>query len=144
MQWLRARARAMRWTEEVILVQEEMRRYQAFMTWQSVWWKEQGSKRATEGPLEEGLKAYAGKQAALRAAYRDHAAYCWRLCPGWISSAKVDSENRNWYDNEVRPYGPEAPGSVFSATYVAAGDQEGVEDGVSLPMDYGPSTDGWH
>ncbi|KAJ7601666.1 hypothetical protein DFH06DRAFT_939375, partial [Mycena polygramma] len=39
-EWMRARARAERWREEVILVEEEMRRVLEFCRWKAQWWKD--------------------------------------------------------------------------------------------------------
>ncbi|KAF7977149.1 hypothetical protein HWV62_4563 [Athelia sp. TMB] len=66
-QWCKARARATHWTEEVLLLREEMRRVLAFLTWHAGWWDCQASSR-TGLTLEaaEGVAAYAHKQAAIR------------------------------------------------------------------------------
>ncbi|KAJ7196057.1 hypothetical protein GGX14DRAFT_403536 [Mycena pura] len=39
-EWARTRAKAHRWSEEVDLLEEEMRRIRAFLTWHSKWWME--------------------------------------------------------------------------------------------------------
>ncbi|RDB24457.1 hypothetical protein Hypma_008439 [Hypsizygus marmoreus] len=62
-EWVKARARAQRWTEEVILVDEEMRRVLEFGRWRATWWEEQAQRRGSEGVLLEGVQAYAYKQA---------------------------------------------------------------------------------
>jgi len=54
----------MRWTEEVELLQEEMRRVLCFLRWQVNWWHEKGTISLSRN--EEGLVAYAGRQAQLR------------------------------------------------------------------------------
>lgn len=66
-EWCKSRARAMRWDEEVELLQEEMRRVLQFFEWQRAWWMEQRS-RITGLPSEEaeGLVAYATRQADMR------------------------------------------------------------------------------
>ncbi|KAJ7096928.1 hypothetical protein C8R44DRAFT_544615, partial [Mycena epipterygia] len=67
-EWARARARAMRWTEEVDLLEEEMRRILQFLTWRSMWWEAQVDLRGLpEGPQREGETAYALRQAKLQA-----------------------------------------------------------------------------
>ena len=38
-EWGKARARAHRWTEETVLLQEEMRRVVAFFEWKARWWR---------------------------------------------------------------------------------------------------------
>ncbi|EIW81308.1 hypothetical protein CONPUDRAFT_153858 [Coniophora puteana RWD-64-598 SS2] len=51
-EWCKARARALRWTEETELLREEMRRTLVYIAWQSDWW--QG---LCEGSSEEGSVA---------------------------------------------------------------------------------------
>lgn len=65
---MRSRARAARWHEEVILLEEEMRRVLEFCNWKAQWWRERVApvhpeSRGTIGPeLAEGLHAYACEQ----------------------------------------------------------------------------------
>ncbi|KAG0698806.1 hypothetical protein DFH29DRAFT_983758 [Suillus ampliporus] len=66
-EWCKARARSMRWAEEVELLQEEMRRVSCFLRWHASWW----STKIVEHTLgtaadNEGLGAYACCQAQLR------------------------------------------------------------------------------
>lgn len=66
-QWCRGRARAMRWSEEVLLLREEMRRVLAFFRWHADWWgnlAEHGDGLSPED--REGVAAYARKQANVR------------------------------------------------------------------------------
>jgi hypothetical protein len=63
-EWVKARARAERWQEEVILLEEEMRRVLEFWQWKAGWWENQPSRRGTDlEMLTEGLLAYATEQA---------------------------------------------------------------------------------
>jgi hypothetical protein len=65
-EWAKARARALRWDEEVDLLNEEMRRVLCYLDWKSAWWMEFGTARhVTEEHLREGLTAYASKQAHI-------------------------------------------------------------------------------
>ncbi|KAH7906050.1 hypothetical protein BJ138DRAFT_1138106 [Hygrophoropsis aurantiaca] len=67
MEWCRARARAMRWSEEVELLQEEMRRVLQYFESHFTWWEKQGNRRfKVDSELAEGLEAYAANQAILR------------------------------------------------------------------------------
>ncbi|KAG2089640.1 hypothetical protein BD769DRAFT_1632141 [Suillus cothurnatus] len=66
-EWCKARARSMRWAEEVELLQEEMCWVSCFLKWHATWWK----KKIIEctlaiAVLNEGLSAYACCQAQLR------------------------------------------------------------------------------
>ncbi|KAJ7046193.1 hypothetical protein C8F04DRAFT_938986 [Mycena alexandri] len=66
-EWAKARARALRWTEEVDLLEEEMRRILQFLTWRGRWWRERADGRGREdGPQREGERAYAYRQARLQ------------------------------------------------------------------------------
>ena len=65
-EWAKAKARADRWEEEVILLDEEMRRVLVFCQWKESWWMEQAPLRqGLSRALEEGLQAYAGEQADM-------------------------------------------------------------------------------
>lgn len=62
-EWAKMRARAHRWTEEVRLLTEEMRRVIVYCDWRSRWWMIQRSRRKETTPeLESGVSAYAEKQ----------------------------------------------------------------------------------
>jgi hypothetical protein len=65
-EWAKARARMTRWEEELLIVQEEMRRVLVYHQWRALWWEEQSSLRA-EGDvaISSGLAGYAHKQAAI-------------------------------------------------------------------------------
>ncbi|KAF8137969.1 hypothetical protein K438DRAFT_1638774, partial [Mycena galopus ATCC 62051] len=64
-EWTKARARADQWREELILLEEEMRRVLAFCQWKARWWDERRRARAgVSAELAEGISAYAKEQAA--------------------------------------------------------------------------------
>jgi hypothetical protein len=64
-EWCRARARALRWREEVQLLQEEMRRTVAHLFWKATWWDNQsGANVLVPDDILLGLKADASKQAS--------------------------------------------------------------------------------
>ena len=66
-EWAKAQAWAARWNEELLIVQEEMRRVLMFLTWKSSWWIGEANKRvpAASG-LRDGVSAYAYKQSAIQ------------------------------------------------------------------------------
>jgi hypothetical protein len=65
-EWAKAGARADRWEEDVVVVDEEMRRVLQFCNWKAEWWLNQVPLRTgLPIPLAEGLKAYAEEQADL-------------------------------------------------------------------------------
>ncbi|KAG6905388.1 hypothetical protein DXG01_003029 [Tephrocybe rancida] len=64
LEWVTARVQAERWWEEVMLIDEKMRRTLEFTVWKAQWWIEQGTSRITSSEtLNEGLHAYAAEQA---------------------------------------------------------------------------------
>lgn len=66
MEWAKAKARAERWTEEVELVQEEMRRTIESCRWKANWWRANAAVRRDITPeLADGLAAYAFEHADL-------------------------------------------------------------------------------
>jgi hypothetical protein len=65
-EWAQTRARMCRWDEELLIIQEEMRRVLAYFEWKSTWWLEQGNRRqGLESSIESGVVAYAHKQANI-------------------------------------------------------------------------------
>ncbi|EDR06772.1 uncharacterized protein LACBIDRAFT_299636 [Laccaria bicolor S238N-H82] len=65
-EWAQTRARMSRWGEEVLILQEEMRRVLAFFEWKATWWLQQGIRRqGLESSVHSGIVAYALKQAAI-------------------------------------------------------------------------------
>ena len=64
-QWAKMAANADRWSEELIIVVEEMRRVLAYFEWYANWWREQVDRRGTrlEG-LRASLNAHALRQEA--------------------------------------------------------------------------------
>ncbi|TFK81526.1 hypothetical protein K466DRAFT_501978 [Polyporus arcularius HHB13444] len=66
-EWLKSRARWMRWHEETKLLPEEMRRCLATLLYEEQEWIKRATARAVDDPrLREGLVAYALDQAAIR------------------------------------------------------------------------------
>ncbi|TDL19233.1 hypothetical protein BD410DRAFT_702445, partial [Rickenella mellea] len=89
-EWVKSKARAERWDEEVTLVTEEMRRTLAFLEWRAKWWEGQVHRRALAvGDIQQpqarpvtsdifsGLRAYALKQAAIQRALARCFAILW-------------------------------------------------------------------
>jgi hypothetical protein len=69
----------MRWSEDVLMLREEMRRTLAFFDWHAGWWDK---RRSLFGGLsdseEEGMVAYASKQAHIRRSLRSTFEHMWR------------------------------------------------------------------
>ncbi|KAG6836120.1 hypothetical protein H0H93_011192 [Arthromyces matolae] len=81
-EWCRARARMLRWSEEVDLLQEEMRRILQFLKWESERWRQRGTIKMGGGKQEhEGRVAYAHSQAEMRLNLCRHFKDLWREVP---------------------------------------------------------------
>ncbi|KAI0743686.1 hypothetical protein C8Q80DRAFT_1122101 [Daedaleopsis nitida] len=63
-EWARFRARALRWEEEVCLLEEEMHHILAYMDYKASWWRTQGSRRRHSVALAlcRALSIYAERQ----------------------------------------------------------------------------------
>jgi hypothetical protein len=86
-EWCRSRARAMRFTEEVELLQEEMERVLRFLQWQENWWRMKGRCEGWGSLSEiriEALQGYADRQAALRRALHTKFSNMWRNVPEFV------------------------------------------------------------
>jgi len=81
-EWAQCIARADRWEEEAILLQEEMRRVVHFLEWKSKDWVSRADARAgvVAQEVRSGLSAYARKQASV---FRNLAI---RFCQRWRSA----------------------------------------------------------
>lgn len=68
-EWTQCTARADRWEEEVVLLQEEMRRVVVFLEWKSCDWLSKADARARTGTIapavHAGLSAYSRKQGSV-------------------------------------------------------------------------------
>jgi hypothetical protein len=91
-EWAKVMARAARWNEELLIVQEEIRRVLAFFCWKSSWWVDQVSRRMVDDDpaLVDGIHAYAYKQAAIQTLMAERCASHWHpvleqygITPSW-------------------------------------------------------------
>ena len=65
-EWTKTRARAERWSKEVILLNEEMRHILRYFEWKARWWRmRRGLWRDATSATRRGIDAYASKQVAL-------------------------------------------------------------------------------
>ncbi|KAJ7429914.1 hypothetical protein B0H11DRAFT_2166673 [Mycena galericulata] len=62
-EWCKARARALRWREELVMLDEEMRRTVVFGRWRADWWEEQTGADPPTAEVGEGMAAYAAERA---------------------------------------------------------------------------------
>ncbi|KAJ6518389.1 hypothetical protein DFH09DRAFT_1331989 [Mycena vulgaris] len=96
-EWAKTRARSLRWSEEVDLLEEEMRRIQQFLMWRFDWWLEKVGVRGLEdGPQAEGETVYAVRQAGLQADLCARFADQWRTVqlPELIAAGRTGNEGR--------------------------------------------------
>jgi hypothetical protein len=63
-EWCHVRARKVRWSEEVMLLWEEMQRVLRYLAWQGAWWRACMALRSDlTGGIAAGVQEYALKQA---------------------------------------------------------------------------------
>jgi hypothetical protein len=90
LQWCRSRARSIRWSEEVSLLQEEMRRVLACLTWHEQQWILRAQQPHQSDPaLSEGYLAYALRQADMYVTLHTLFGNLWYEIPSWIESGLV-------------------------------------------------------
>jgi hypothetical protein len=90
-EWCKSRARAMRFTEEVELLEEEMACVLRFFEWQEDWWQKKGQCEGWETltPMRaEGLRGYAERQAALRQALHVNFSQMWQDIPRFVQMTR--------------------------------------------------------
>jgi hypothetical protein len=100
-EWAQTRARMCRWKEELMIIQEEMRRVLAFFEWRSAWWLEQANRRLIVEPsVRSGVVAYAHKQSTLCLRMATRCAVYWLpvmkkhgIIPTWGSKYQVASSS---------------------------------------------------
>jgi hypothetical protein len=77
-EWAKARARMMRWKEELMLIQEEMRRVIVYHQWKANWWRERALMQNHEDQvISSGISGYAHKQAAICVRMAEQCAWHW-------------------------------------------------------------------
>ncbi|SJL11239.1 uncharacterized protein ARMOST_14642 [Armillaria ostoyae] len=89
-EWCKTRARAHRWHEEVILLEEEMKRVKAFFAYEGRTWLV----CAAREDISEGEHAYALRQADIRACMRQHCIDLWVNVPTWSAAGAVPLSKR--------------------------------------------------
>lgn len=110
-EWCKARARAMRWSEEVELLQEEMRRVLRFHAFQAESWERKVESRpdSMSNVQWEGLRSYANRQANVQRSLYSRFAHMWRYVPEYIRTGNEalmdlldDSNDRgDEFDNDI-------------------------------------------
>lgn len=116
---MKARARALRWEEELALIPEEVRRTIEYFEWHATDWEKRAAARGDVTPqLREGLAAYAARQASLRRGYAQRCRTLWQKV---LAGGDVDGEDQAH---------AESGDSGDSAGAGEDADSEAVEDGA--------------
>ncbi|KAM6504122.1 hypothetical protein JOM56_001065 [Amanita muscaria] len=83
-EWCKARARAHRWQEECLLLEEEMTRVLRYFSWRADWWKaiadrmiSSGFNTSDDDATAEGRCAYALRQSSLQVALKKNCEKTW-------------------------------------------------------------------
>ncbi|KAJ7793449.1 hypothetical protein B0H14DRAFT_2622840 [Mycena olivaceomarginata] len=91
-EWTCAKARKTRWQEEVLLLEEEMRRTLRYLEWQAAWWEEQKEPRSgARYHVQAGLRAYALKQVSLHRRLAAHFKSQWETTTVVDTAAIMES-----------------------------------------------------
>lgn len=77
-EWAKSYARTARWSEEVLLTIEEMRRVSEYLRWKANWWLTLECRTDVSAELRQGWMAYARRQAATLTTMRARFAAEWR------------------------------------------------------------------
>ncbi|TDL13658.1 hypothetical protein BD410DRAFT_735054 [Rickenella mellea] len=125
-EWAKARARVARWSEEVELLREEMRRVLATLRFQAGWWLDKKTEPAVSNLPEcarEGAAAYASKQSALFVRLSNHFEGLWvglrdgrrdaNVAESWVRNGK---KGRKGWDGDMSSGNDDSddPGEVDS------------------------------
>ena len=100
-EWAKAQARKQRWEEEVLLVQEEMRRVVMYHEWKAGWWHSQAARRSdVDASVVHGVMAYAEKQAYFCECLA-------RSCvASWLPVLKGNGPAQDWEARYSMPHVP--------------------------------------
>ncbi|KAJ7248075.1 hypothetical protein C8J57DRAFT_1673431 [Mycena rebaudengoi] len=92
-EWAKTRARSLRWSEEVQLLEEEMRRIIQYLNWKADWWRSRvGLRENIDAKQLEGDRAYALRQAALKEALAASFAAKWEPLTAMVAAARAGDE----------------------------------------------------
>jgi hypothetical protein len=90
-EWSKCHARMQRWEEEVVIIQEEMRRVIAYHEWKAQWWRSQAARHSdTDNVRLHGVTAYAKKQAHLSKQL------AWQCAEYWLPALKERGVSPEW------------------------------------------------
>ena len=129
-EWSKAQARMRRWSEELLIIQEEMRRVLVYQKWKAGWWRERSSLRDHgDVTILSGISGYAYKQEAICLRIAEKCAVEWLphlkargVIPGWASEYEHLVEEGSAFDNSTD--GIERPEKV----QLNGGEEDGEEE----------------
>ena len=92
-EWAKTRARKARWTEELLILEEEMQWVISFQKWKAAWWREQALvRKEADATILSGVAGYANKQAGICERLAAKCALHWMpqlkakgVIPGWAA-----------------------------------------------------------
>jgi hypothetical protein len=120
-EWSKSYARKTRWEEEVLIIQEEMRRVIVYHEWRAQWWRNERARRSdVDAATLHGIAAYAEKQAYLSESLaRCSAAF-------WLPTLKTKGISPEW-EARYSIISDESP-APFSTTDEDVNEDEGSEE----------------
>ncbi|KAI0744413.1 hypothetical protein C8Q76DRAFT_606972, partial [Earliella scabrosa] len=145
-EWARSHARAERWSEEVELLNEEMRRVLAYFEWRAGWWRNQAEQRDdVPEVLKRGLAAYAEKSASVFEGLAAGCAARWvpylrtrkEALPGWASRYDVPEGKGKQRARDMAPTGRSSEWRTGSSISTAFSQEllSGEESGLGTSSD---------
>lgn len=92
-EYSKAKARVLRWLEEILLVLEEMRRSVAFLQWKARWWNNLVVNQSAWIDVQRGATAYSRRQESQLLGLAERFARLWHptLQAGCFDVSWVDS-----------------------------------------------------
>ena len=92
-EWAKARAWHLRWTEEVQLLKEEMWRVQKTLEWKAEWWNQQQvGWPGVDNPIHKGVRAYASRQAHIQQSLHERFTRLWEKLLVPLASQEESNE----------------------------------------------------
>lgn len=137
-EWSKARARMRRWSEELLIIQEEMRRVIVYQKWKAAWWRERSSLRDhVDVTISSGISGYAYKQAAICLRIAERCAVHWLphlkargVTPAWASEYEHLVDEGSALDNLTDAV--ESPENVQLIGGIDDGEEELDHEGNDL------------
>lgn len=139
-EWARSQARAERWREDILLLEDEMRRVIEYFEWKATWWRKQAA-RCSElaTALQRGLGAYAEFQASIFERLASHCAKLWipylrkrdRVLPGWTARYPVTEVEKKGQTRRTMASDARAGTSVSTTEPVEVSEESDVLDSES-------------